>query len=1193
VARERRAAVLLGTGAPQAAVALEEAATMTSSLKSRQLRRAAEVVRRPPGAHYAPRPPASRPVQALVALLVALLSVGGLTGLAVEPAAAAIGVYDASDRTIDTHPSISASSDLVKSNADNSYTQGAKEDDVCPTVSTGSIPPSKDDFVRFYEGFSGNVLYLAFERSNDNGTATIDFELNQSSTGCGNGVNKVRTAGDLLITYDFQGGDTAAVPIQIRTWTGSAWSAPTLLTAGTAEASISADLLKGELAIDLVKAGIFQTGTCVSFASGFAKSRASSAFTSELKDLVGPIEKTVSNCASITIVKDANVTSSSAFDFTFDPPGSGANTTFALYDDGSTASPDSTPDRRTFASLTDTAGSYVVTEVEPDVTPGAWDLTDIVCSGGTTTKDLANNRVTIVPGGPVNVTCTFKNTFDPPPTVNVLKTARTPSIDEPGAVVTFDVAVTNTSNEPVTLTTLTDQVGAGPVVDVFGLGSDTTCVDNTPIAAGATYNCWFRMQVSGNAGATRTDVVTAVVVDAEGDTGTDTDDAVVTINDVLPSIALTKTANTSFVLEPGGNVTYTLVVTNLSNEQVTITDLTDTVAGNTTDVFTLTTTCVDNTILAAADNVQGGGDDTYTCTFTRAVNGNAGTVHTNTAEATAVDDDGSTAKASDVENVSITNVAPTVSVLKTARTSTIAEPGGTVTFDVVVTNLSNEAVKLTTLTDDKGGNLFTRPGSTCVSGSDLAANDNAAGGPDTYSCSFTLPVTGNAGTVHDNRVDATVTDNDGSTASAFDTERVTITNVAPTVLVTKTASPTEVAEPGGTVTYTVVVRNTSNEAVTLTDLTDTASGATTNVFTITGTTCLDDRPLAAGDGVAGGPDTYTCTFTGTVSGNADDTHVDVVEATVVDDDGSTAKNNDDAVVTLTDALPGIQVVKTASPTTVRVGDLVTYTYAVTTTTSESLSDVEVEDDKCSPVTFVGGDTDGDTLLDPGETWTFRCTSTLTVDTTNVGTATGNDDEGNPATDTDDAVVDVVNPAIAVDKTADRQTAEPGQVITYTYVVTNPGDDPLKPVTLADDKCAPVTFVSGDADGDGALDPGESWRYTCVATAGAAGSLVNVATVTGTPTVGPDVTAKDTVTVAVEAPAVLPAAVPEAPQPVVVPPAPAIAPTIQAAPATLPRTGGEPGAPVRAALVLLVLGGLALIPEHLRRRRTGVVAITTD
>ena len=1161
---------------------------MTSPYDHRQLRRAAEAVRRPAGAHYAPRPPASRPVQGLVALLVALLSLGGLTGLAVQPAAAAIGAFDATNGTIDTHSSISASSDPVKSTADNSYTQGAKEDDVCPTVEAGSIPPSKDDFVRFFEGFSGSVLYLAFERSNDNGTATIDFELNQSSTGCGNGINKVRTVGDLLITYDFQGGSTASVPILIRTWTGSEWSDPVPPAAGTAEASISADLLRGELAIDLVKAGIFSSGQCISFASALVKSRASSAFNSELKDLVAPIEKTISNCASITIVKDANVTTPTAFGFTFDPPGSGPNTTFDLYDDGSTASPDTTPASRTFASLADVNGSYVVTETEPAANPGAWFLTDIVCSGGgTVTKDLANDRVTIVPGGPVNVTCTFQNAFDPAPTIGVTKTADPTSLDEPGGTVTFDVDVRNTSNEPVTLTDLTDQVGAAAPVDVFAING-TTCVDGTVIAAGATYSCTFPLAVSGNAGDVRTDVVTATVVDAEGDTATDDDDASVTINDVLPTISLTKTAGTTFVLEPGGNVTYTLVVRNLSAEPVTLTDLTDTVAGTTVDVFSLTTNCVDGTVLAASDG-NAGGADTYSCTFTRAVNGDAGDVHTNTAEATVVDDDGSTAKASDVENVSITNVAPTVSVLKTARTSTIAEPGGPVTFDVVVTNLSDEAVDLTVLTDDKGGDLFTRPGSTCVAGSDLAADDGKPGGPDTYSCSFTLPVTGNAGTAHDNRVDATVTDDDGSTASAFDTERVTITNVAPTVLVTKTASPTAVDEPGGAVTFTVVVRNTSAEPVTLTDLTDTVGAVTTDVFTITGTTCDDDRPLAAGDGVAGGPDTYTCTFTGQVTGNAGDTHTNVVEATVVDDDGTSVEGNDDAVVTVEDVLPGIQVVKTASPTVVRVGDPVTYTYAVTTTTSESLADVEVDDDKCAPVTFVGGDTDGDDLLDPGETWTFRCTANLAVDTTNVGTATGNDDEGNPATDDDTETVDVLNPAVAVDKTADRTTAEPGQAITYTYVVSNPGDDPLEPVVLADDKCSPVTFVSGDTDGDGALDPGETWRYTCVATAGAVGSLVNVATVTGTPTVGPDVTAKDTATVAVEAAVVLPAFIPAAPEP----PAPVvIAPIVQAAP-TLPRTGSGTEAPVRAALVLLVLGGLALIPEHLRRRSLGVVRTTTD
>lgn len=1162
-----------------------------------------ELVRRR-GGHYRPRPmpePASRPMRVIVALLVAVLSLGGIIGIAAEPAAAQIGAFDAIDGVIDTHESVSARSDLVKSGVDNSYTQGAKEDDVCPTVEAGSIPPSKNDFATFYEGFAGNVLYLAFERTDTNGTATIDFELNQSSTDCGNGVNKLRTVGDLLITFDFQGGSAAGVPIQIRTWTGTEWSAPTLLAAGTAEASIGADLLTGELAIDLVKAGIFQVGTCVSFASGFAKSRASSAFNSELKDLVSPINKTISNCAGITVIKEASVASSTAFPFTFDPP-SGDNVNFDLYDDGS-ASPDATPDRRTFAGLTDVNGSYVVSEVEPAVTPGAWELTDIVCSGGTVTEDLANNRVTIVPGGAVNVTCTFVNTFDPAPTIVVQKTARPTTINEPGGAVAFDVVVTNLSKEAVTLTDLTDKVGAAAAIDVFGI-SGTDCSDNVALAAadtdatgGAdTYHCTFTLTVAGNAGDTRTDVVTATVVDAEGDTATDDDDATVTIADVLPIISLTKTANVASVPETGGPVIYRLVVTNLSRESVTLTELTDTVEGTTIDILALggATTCVDNVVLQPADATAGGGADTYACTFTRTVTGNADTTHTNTAEATVVDDDGSSAKASDVENVLVTDNPPTLSVLKTAQTPTIAEPGGPVTFDVLVTNLSPEAVTLTSLVDSVFGDLTARPNSTCATGGTLTAT-TVVSTSDSYTCTFTLDVTGNAGSTHDNRVDATVVDDDSTTATAFDTERVTITNVAPSVAVTKTAAPASVGEPGGPVTYTVVVRNLSAEPVTLTALTDTDASGVADLLTAGNSTC-DGVTLAASDGVAGGADTTTCTFTGTVTGNAGSTHVDVVEATVVDDDQTSATAEDDAVVTVTDVLPGIQVVKTASPTVVRVGDLVTYTYAVTTTTSESLADVAVTDDKCTPVAFVDGDTDGDDLLDAGEIWNFRCTSTLAVDTVNVATANGQDDEGNETTDTDDESVDVIHPALAVDKTADRAIAGPGDAITYTYVVTNPGDGPLEPVTITDDKCDPVTFVSGDADGDAALDPGEAWRYTCSVTATVAGALVNVVVVTGTPAVGPDVSATDTATVSVEEPVVLNAVVTAPPAPAAVAPAVApaavpvaVAPLVAARP-TLPRTGSDTDGPLRAALVLLVVGGLALIPEHLRRRRSGVVRL---
>ena len=50
--------------------------------------------------------------------------------------------------------------------------------------------------------------------------------------------------------------------------------------------------------------------------------------------------------------------------------------------------------------------------------------------------------------------------------------------------------------------------------------------------------------------------------------------------------------------------------------------------------------------------------------------------------------------------------------------------------------------------------------------------------------------------------------------------------------------------------------------------------------------------------------------------------------------------------------------------------------------------MSVTDDKCSPVTFSGGDTDHDNVLDVGETWTYRCSATLDVDTLNTAVAKG-------------------------------------------------------------------------------------------------------------------------------------------------------------------------------------------------------------
>ena len=56
------------------------------------------------------------------------------------------------------------------------------------------------------------------------------------------------------------------------------------------------------------------------------------------------------------------------------------------------------------------------------------------------------------------------------------------------------------------------------------------------------------------------------------------------------------------------------------------------------------------------------------------------------------------------------------------------------------------------------------------------------------------------------------------------------------------------------------------------------------------------------------------------------------------------------------------------------GDSVTYTYTVTNTGPAAVTPV-VTDDTCSPVDYVSGDTNTDTLIQSTETWTFNCTMT--------------------------------------------------------------------------------------------------------------------------------------------------------------------------------------------------------------------------
>ena len=182
-----------------------------------------------------------------------------------------------------------------------------------------------------------------------------------------------------------------------------------------------------------------------------------------------------------------------------------------------------------------------------------------------------------------------------PSSIQVTKTATPTSLQEPGGNATFAVAVKNTSAvDSVTITTLTD--------DIYGnLDGKGTCDVPQTLAPGATYECSFTGAVSGSAGSTHKDVVTASGTDDDGGELSGSDDATVTITAGPPpppppppvppvvqatpqiDLSITKTDRPDPVFV-GARLTYTLTVRNLGPDTATDVRVADALPAATTFV---------------------------------------------------------------------------------------------------------------------------------------------------------------------------------------------------------------------------------------------------------------------------------------------------------------------------------------------------------------------------------------------------------------------------------------------------------------------------------------------------------------------------------------------------------------------------------------------------------------------------------
>jgi len=220
--------------------------------------------------------------------------------------------------------------------------------------------------------------------------------------------------------------------------------------------------------------------------------------------------------------------------------------------------------------------------------------------------------------------------------------------------------------------------------------------------------------------------------------------------------------------------------------------------------------------------------------------------------------------------------------------------------------------------------------------------------------------------------------------------------------------------------------------------------------------------------------------------------------------------------------PGIGIVKTTNGHNndpnfkLPVGAPVTWTYTVTNTGNVPLTNVQVTDNRpgVTPV-YQSGDANTNGQLDLGETWIYTATGTAVEGAyTNVGTARGTDTTGTvptPVTATEPDQYFGVRAAIQIVKLTNGTNNDTppgiqvrvGSVVTWTYRVTNPGNVPLRNVTVTDDNGTPgnaaddfsATFVNGDANSNGLLDPGEVWIYTASGTA-VEGQYGNVGKATG-------------------------------------------------------------------------------------------------
>jgi uncharacterized repeat protein (TIGR01451 family) len=634
--------------------------------------------------------------------------------------------------------------------------------------------------------------------------------------------------------------------------------------------------------------------------------------------------------------------------------------------------------------------------------------------------------------------------------LTISKTSTSTSFDAVGDVVPYSFLLTNSGNATFTraITVVDDKIG------------NVACFAPTPgdltFTPGETINCsgnYTIVQADLDLGFVTNEAYAETTYGAANIPVTSAPDAL-TINAIQnPELTVSKSATTLPVSAVNQVLTYTVTVENSGD--VTLSNV------NISDPLIPAMSCtVASLAPAATANCIG----TYTVTQ---ADFDAGKI-LNTAVASASTPQGAPVSGSGSNTLNITQT-PSMAVVKSAgsivdKDGNGPDAGDEIGYSFTVSNEGNVTLSAIAITDVKIGTVncpvtSIAPGlsTVCTATYVLSLSDVNAG-----------EVVNTATVAAQSPSAAPVSDTSGS-AIGNDTPTTTSIPASPLVALVKSAAPISDLDGNGpdagdTIAYSFAVSNEGNQTLTSLGIVDAKLGAVncpvTTLAPAANTTCTATYTLTQTDIDAGG-------VTNTATASAQDPK----GASVSDISGS-AIGNDTPTLTLIPRTSGLTLVKFPGVLTdidgngADQGDTLTYSFTVSNSGNQTLSNVVVTDNKG---TMSGGPI---ASLAPAaaDSTTFKATYILTQSDVDAGSvpntalARGNPPTGPPVTDTsgtaagNDTPTDTAvtrSPALTLVKTAkgindlDGNGPDAGDTVSYDFDVENTGNVTLTNISVND------------------------------------------------------------------------------------------------------------------------------------------------